>query len=209
LVLQNSAKKESVLENDLITISYDPSTGKLEFSAPKDQLEKASDAAQVLIKTAHACLLPTSRSAPEQDVHPTATATPAPPKPAPTRSTKRPGDSSGRTGRIGSFEKVDFAISEDQERAIHEFYMARRPAEQRQQVAIAMYIGAKVICRPAFEYNEIYTLLHLGGERELPKALDVVIGQLSKENWVVKEGRGFALKFLARDYVEKLNVEST
>ena len=71
-----------------------------------------------------------------------------------------------------------------------------------------MYIGEKVIGRSACDYNDIYTLLHIGGERELPKALDVVIAQLQKENWAAKEGRSFTLKFLARDYVEKLSAEA-
>lgn len=191
------------MDSDLITISYDPATGKLEFSAPKDQLEKASDAAQVLIKTAHACLLPQRPAAPAEATPKPSTSPPTSP-PIP-RANKRPGESSGRTGRIGSFEKVEFGLSEDQERAIFDFYSTRRPIEQGQQVAVAMYIGSKVLNRPSFDYNEIYTLLHLGGERELPKALDVVIGRLLKDNWVARDGRAFTLKFQARDFVEKLS----
>lgn len=204
----------TAMENDRITISYDPSTGKLEFSAPKDQLEKASDTAQVLIKTAHACLLPKDRTnnktSPAGDAPRTAPDAPGTdPKPSPgPRPQKKSGESSGRTGRIGSFEKVNFGLSEDQERAIYEFYTARRPPEQKHQVAVAMCIGEKVVGRPSFDYNEIYTLLHIGGERELPRALDVVVAQLQKENWVTKDGRSFALKFLARDYVEKLSSEA-
>lgn len=201
------------MDNDRITISYDPSTGKLEFSAPSDQLGKASDTAQILIKTAHACLLPKDRTnsklppvetPPQAALHAAGASKPAPG----TRSQKKSGESSGRTGRIGSFEKVNFSLSEDQERAIYEFYTARRPPEQKHQVAVAMYIGEKIIGRTSFDYNEIYTLMHIGGERELPKALDVVVAQLQKENWIAKEGRSFALKFLARDYVEKLRSEA-
>lgn len=208
------AEMATTMENDRITISYDPSTGKLEFSAPKDQLEKASDAAQVLIKTAHACLLPddrTNNKAARSGGAPRTVSdtldTDSKPSPGP-RPQRKSGESSGRTGRIGSFEKVSFGLSEDQERAIYEFYTARRPPEQKHQVAVAMYIGEKVIGRSACDYNDIYTLLHIGGERELPKALDVVIAQLQKENWAAKEGRSFTLKFLARDYVEKLSAEA-
>jgi hypothetical protein len=50
--------------------------------------------------------------------------------------------------------------------------------------------------------------MYLGGERVLPKALDVVIGELTKDNWVARDGRAYALKFLARDYVEKLSAEA-
>jgi len=199
------------MENDRVTITYDPLTGKLEFSAPKDQLEKASDTAQILIKTAHACLLPQDRvasKAPQAAAQHKAEnnnevrAAPA------ARSAKKAGESSGRSGRIGSFEKVNFGLVEDQERAIYEFYTTRRPSEQKHQVAVAMYIGEKILERQTFDYNEVYTLMHLGGERDLPKALDVVVSQLAKENWIVRDGGSFGLKFLARDYVEKLNVEA-
>lgn len=214
LGLRNLAEAMNAMENDRITISYDPSTGKLEFSAPKDQLEQASDTAQVLIKTAHACLLPKDRTnkAPSSSgdaPRSTSDVSGKDPKQSPApRPQRKSGESSGRTGRIGSFEKVTFSLGEDQERAIHEFYTARRPPEQRHQVAVAMYIGEKVIGRQSFDYNEIYTLLHIGGERELPRALDVVVAQLQKENWVTKEDRSFGLKFLARDYVEKLSSEA-
>lgn len=197
------------MESDKITITYDPTTGKLEFSAPKDQLEKASDTAQVLIKTAHACLLPTKSP---QAVSPSGSAALKPSSEEPKSSTSRPqrktSESSARLGRIGSFEKTDLGLTEDQERAIYEFYTTRRPDEQKHQVIVAMYIGEKVISRQAFEYNDIYTLMHIAGERELPKALDVVIGQLQKDNWIAKDGRSFTLKFLARDYVEKLSAEA-
>jgi hypothetical protein len=41
------------------------------------------------------------------------------------------------------------------------------------------------------------------GVRDLPKALDVVIGRMIDSSWVVKEGQLFSLKFIGRDFVEK------
>jgi hypothetical protein len=198
------------MEDDRVLITYDPTTGKLEFSAPKDQLEQASEQAQVLIKMAHACLLPADRRRPPESTPsatPPASSNVSGSKPR-AQSSKKTSESAARTGRIGSFEKVEFGMSEDQERAVHEFYQTRRPSEQAHQAVVAMFIGSKVLGRTAFEYNEIYTLMHLGGERDLPKALDVVMSGLLKKNWVAKEGKGFALKFLARDYVEKLTAEA-
>jgi hypothetical protein len=199
-------QRDENVQDERIVISYDPTTGKLEFSAPKDQLEKASDTAQVLIKTAHACLMPQNRNQSKTvDADPIKEAKQPP---AAHRHTRKSGESSGRPGRLGSFEKVDFGLTEDQERAIYEFYTTRRPPEQKHQIAVAMYIGEKVLGRQAFDYNEIYTLMYLGGEKDLPKAIDVVIGQLQKDNWLTREGRLFTLKFLARDYVEKLTAEA-
>lgn len=196
------------MEIEKVVISFDPATGKFEFSAPASQMAEASEQAQILIKTVSACLLP-KKVSPQESAAPV-----SPPKVAvshPANDTPRArkaGGSSDRPGRIGNFEKVDFEISETQERAIYEYYMARKRSEQAEQVAVAIYIGSKVLGRSGFNYNEIYTLLHLGGERTLPKALDEVMRGLVGNNWVAKLDKLYSLKFLATDFVEKLGSEA-
>jgi len=79
----------------------------------------------------------------------------------------------------------------------------KKPKEQGEQVAVAMYKGEQLTGRKGFSYNEIYSLLHLSGVRELPKALDVLMPKLLNLQWVVKEGSNFALKFVGRDFVDQ------
>lgn len=193
-------------DNDKVNITFDPSTGKFEFSAPGDKLQEAAEQAKVLIQTVNACLLPQERRKPALQPDAETQAAPAPDRSA--KSPRKFGESSARLGRIGAFEKVDFGLSEAQERAIFEFYSTRRPKEQQEQVVVAMYIGSKVLNRSGFNFNEIYTLLHLGGERELPKAVDVVMGRLAGINWVSKAGKLYSLKFQATDFVDKLSSEA-
>lgn len=114
---------------------------------------------------------------------------------------RSPGGSSGRPGRIGSFEPVKLGMSESDERALRDFIKEKAPVEQGHQVAVAMMKGEELLGRQGLEYNEIYTLMHLGGIKPLPKALDVVLGKLAGENWVTREGKSFSMKFVGRDFV--------
>lgn len=118
-----------------------------------------------------------------------------------TKTARTPGGSSGRPGRIGSFEPVNLGLSEAQERSLRDFIKEKAPVEQVHQVAVAMMKGEELLQRQGFEYNEIYTLMHLGGIKPLPKAIDVVLGKLVGENWVVRDGKSFSLKFVGRDFV--------
>ncbi len=43
------------------------------------------------------------------------------------------------------------------------------------------------IGRRSMSYNEIYSVMRLGGEKDLPKAIDVIISALKKDNWVTSE----------------------
>lgn len=120
-----------------------------------------------------------------------------------TRRSRQAGGSSARPGRIGSFEPVELGLKEEQERRLREFYTEKKPKEQAHQVAVSMYQGEKILNRKSFSYNEIYTLLRLSGEKDLPKALDVVVARMLTDNWAVREKDGISLKFVARDFVEK------
>lgn len=132
---------------------------------------------------------------------PTPREIPAPGGPRKIKTARTPGGSSGRPGRIGSFEPVNLGLSEAQERALRDFIKEKAPIEQGHQVATAMMKGEELLQRQGFEYNEIYTLMHLGGIKPLPKAIDVVLGKLVGENWVVRDGKSFSLKFVGRDFV--------
>ena len=118
---------------------------------------------------------------------------------------RQKGGSSGRPGRIGSFEPVNLGFSEQQERELREFFEQKKPTEQVDQVACAMYKGEDLLQRKAFSFNEIYTIMKLAGVKPLPKAIDVVLGRMISDNWAVKEGSGFSTKFVGRDHVEGLS----
>jgi hypothetical protein len=117
--------------------------------------------------------------------------------------TRQTGGSSGRVGRLGGFELVDLGLSEEHERRLRKFYSEKNPKEQTHQVAVAMCQGEKELKRKAFQYNEIYTLLRLSGEKDLPRALDVVVSRMAKDNWVTRDKDGISLKFVGRDFVEQ------
>lgn len=113
--------------------------------------------------------------------------------------------SSVRNGRIGGFEPVDLGLAEDAERELRAFYTEKAPQEQALQVAVVLFKAEKLLNRKTFTYNEIYTLLRLAGEKDLPKALDVLFSNLIKDNWAFRDESGqLGLKYLARDEVEKI-----
>jgi hypothetical protein len=111
--------------------------------------------------------------------------------------------SSARSGRIGSFEEVRGLLTEPQEIELRAFFSEKAPAEQPHQTIVAIVKGEQLLGRRGFSYNEIYTLMWLGGVRDLPKALDVVLLRLMQDQMVVREEGGFAAKFVGRNFVEQ------
>lgn len=187
-----------------ISLKIDLSAGTIEIDAPATEFQQTVDKAKELLGQ-----IPASASSP----HPAAPVAETGTKLGNSEAseTGRPkikavrsaGGSRGRPGRIGSFEPVDLGLSEKHERELRAFMEAKSPAEQAEQVAVALRKGEQILGRKAFAYNEIYTLLHLSGIRNLPKALDVILGRMMDNQWVVREGQGlFALKFVGRDHVE-------
>ena len=112
------------------------------------------------------------------------------------------GASSARAGRIGSFAEVKNLLSEPQQIQLREYFALKRPVEQSDEVLVAMLKGEELLNRKGFDYNEIYTLIWLAGVKELPKALDVVLGRMQKEHHVTKDDDGFSVKFVGRQRVE-------
>jgi hypothetical protein len=113
------------------------------------------------------------------------------------------GGSSGRPGRIGSFEPVELSLTESQERSLRDYFKAKAPEEQLHQVAVAIAKGEEILGRKGLEYNEIYTLMKLGGVKTLPQAIDVVIGKMVSDNWATKDGKKYSMKFVGREYIEE------
>jgi len=121
---------------------------------------------------------------------------------------RSPGGSAGRPGRIGSFEEVKGLLSEPQERELRLFFVEKAPVEQSHQVLVAIVKGEELLDRRGFTYNEIYTLMRLGGVKPLPKAIDVVLSRMSQDQFVTREAGGFAAKFLGREFVESMPLKT-
>jgi hypothetical protein len=190
-------------ENEAITCEIDLETGKIRIVAPPEHFAPAAKAIEgiMALRTKAVESVPSKSGViggtASSEEHSRAS------KDRVGRTAKSSGGSSGRAGRIGSFEPVAFGLSEDQERELHDFYGSKNPKSQPDKVACAMYKAEQVLGRKGLSYNEIYTALRLSGEKELPKALDVLLARMIDENLVSREQDGFALKFLARDYVEQ------
>jgi len=111
--------------------------------------------------------------------------------------------SSARTGRIGSFEEVRGLLTEEQEMELRAFYATKAPSEQSYQVLVAIVKGEELLGRRGLSYNEIYTLMWLGGIKDLPKALDVVLLRLIQDQMIIRDDTGFTAKFVGRNFVEQ------
>lgn len=198
-------------EGAAITCEIDLETGKVKIVAPPEHFAPAAKAVEGIIalrRLSNVGQADRGTSKPVEGVGAAGSTQQgehyrAPKDRGGARAGRSPGGSSGRAGRIGSFEPVAFDLSEDRERELHEFYGSKNPKSQSDKVACAMYKAEQVLGRKGLSYNEIYTAMRLSGERDLPKALDVLIARMIDDNWVSREAEGFALKFLARDYVEQ------
>lgn len=190
------------MEADEITLEIDLIAGTAKITAPKDAFADAAKEARELLalrRTGEGDARPATPSGAPRSISQAApSSTPEPAK----RASRVSGGSSGRPGRIGSFDPVNFGFNEDQERALHSFYQEKRPSTSSEKAATAMFAGERASGQKVFDYNSIYTLMRLGGEKDLPKALDVVMSAMKKDNWVAADEGGFSLKFLARDHVE-------
>jgi len=186
-----------------VHLKIDVSTGVIEIDAAAEDFAQATEKTAELMRSVSFSPRPKPNASDD-------TATPAepakPPVSPPTSEKAKPrtkGGSSGRVGRLGSFEPVKLGLTEEQERALRAFMAEKKAVEQPDQIAVAMFKGAELLGRTAFGYNEIYTLLKDSGVRDLPKALDVVLSRMIDSAWVVKDGQQFSLKFIGRDHVEQ------
>jgi hypothetical protein len=192
-----------------VSLKIDLRTGVIEINAPaesfQDAIAQTKDLAASLDFAAALDAAPPPSPARNESV-----AAPPPPPPAgastkqpPAKRSKATKASSGRPGRIGSFEVVQGLLTEPQEIELREFFASKAPSEQSHQVLVAIVKGEELLQRRGFTYNEVYTLMWLGGIKDLPKAIDVVLLRLIQEQMVVREDSGFVAKFIGRNFVNQ------
>jgi hypothetical protein len=191
-----------------VSLKIDLATGTIELDAPASSFNEAIEKTKELAATLD---LKNRRSTPQSSEQTTgstvstgASANEAvTPPPSPARATRaKNGKSSGRVGRLGSYEPIAKLLTEEQEIELRAFFTEKSPSEQSDRALVAMLKGEHLLGRKGFTYNEIYTLMWLGGVKDLPKALDVVLGKMIQEQTIIKEGAGFSTKFIGRNRVE-------
>jgi hypothetical protein len=195
------------MEQKRITLKIDLQNGVIELDAPADEFDQAISKTMNLTNSLDFTRQKSEeepKARPERN-QPEPTATPSGAAPVGSsakvsRSNSKP--SAGRPGRIGTFEEAKGFLSESQERELRAFFAEKAPSEQGHRVLTAIVKGEQLLERKGFNYNEIYTLLRLGGIKPLPKALDVVLTRLMQDQFIVREGKGFGAKFLGREFVE-------
>ena len=195
-------------EEKRISLKIDLSSGTIELDAPADSFDQAIEKTRELAATLdlRGQLARSEKVAPGAAVeqNPARDLTPPPAPVTATRARSKSAKSSGaRAGRIGSFEEIHGMLSEAQEIELRAFMEEKAPAEQPDQVLVAMVKGEQLLNRKGFSFNEIYTLIWLSGVKDLPKALDVVLQRLIKDQMVVRETDGYAAKFVGRNRVER------
>lgn len=187
-----------------VSLKIDLTTGTIELEAPADSFNEAIEKTKELAAT----LDLQGRGAAKLREAP-----PSPPVPPSNNGTdqgsaqvNRPrsktGKSGARAGRLGSYEPVPQMLTDEQQMALMDFMAEKSPTDQADRVLVAMVKGEELLGRRGFIYNEIYTLMWLGGIKDLPKALDVVLGNMIQDQWIVREGGSFAVKFIGRNRVE-------
>lgn len=184
-----------------ITLKIDLSTGTIELDSPAMSFDQAIEKTREL-----AAALDLQSKAPAPAPSPQMSAPSAAAigdSPQPNSRTRTRGSKSGaRAGRIGSYEPVAGLLTEEQEIELRDFMAQKGPTEQSDRVLVAMVKGEQLLGRKGFVYNEIYTLMWLGGIKDLPKALDVVLGNMIQNQFVVRDGPGFSVKFVGRNRVD-------
>lgn len=190
-----------------ISLKIDLTTGTIELEAPaesfNDAIEKTKELAATLdLQNRGAPVAPAPAVTTAQSAAATAP-TVENASVTPLRSTRsKVSRSTGRAGRLGSYEPVPQMLSDDQQMDLMKFFTEKAPSDQSDRVLTAMVKGEELLGRRGFVYNEIYTLMWLAGVKDLPKALDVVLNKMIQDQWIVREGQGFAAKFIGRNRVE-------
>jgi hypothetical protein len=194
------------MDEKRISLKIDVHNGLIELDSPAEEFEQAISKTMTLTSTLDfgRPRVEDAPAASPEPLPPEATVQAAagqiPPNARPSRGNSK--GSAGRPGRIGSFEEVKGLLSEPQEKELRAFFSEKAPQEQGHRILVALVKGEQMLGRRGFSYNEIYTLMRLGGVKPLPKAVDVVLARLMQDQFVVRDGGGFAAKFLGREFVE-------
>jgi hypothetical protein len=191
-----------------VSLKIDISRGTIELDAPADSFEDAIARTRELTSSLDFRGMQSAAEAPSTPRKETTeieeAAAPPPqeasqPSRSKTRGTKV---SAGRPGRIGSFEQVKDLLPEAKEIELRKFFSQKSPKEQIHQVLTAVVKGEELLSKKGLTYNDIYTLMWIGGVKPLPKAIDVVLTRLFQDQFVTRENGGFSSKFLGREFVE-------
>jgi hypothetical protein len=196
-------------DENRIRLKIDLKTGTVELDAPPGDFERAIQKTKELADALHLGAMPATAAANSSSS--SAAADPARGEShqagakardaARVPSTKA--SSTLRAGRLGSFEPIRDLLTDEQHKEIYAFMQQKAPVEQEDQVLVAVYRGEQLLNKQGFSYNEIYTLLWRAGIDPLPKAIDVVIQRLIRDQRLDKGPAGFFTKFLGQSRVEK------
>lgn len=110
--------------------------------------------------------------------------------------------STGRPGRLGSFEPVRDLLTDAQHKEIYAYLRQKAPVDQEDQILCAVHKGEQLLGKQGFSYNEVYTLLWRAGVDPLPKAIDVVVQRLIQDQKMDKGESGYFMKFLGQSRVD-------
>ena len=114
------------------------------------------------------------------------------------RSSKRKRSASSR---LESYKVVDIGLSPEQRVKYKEFYDEKKPANQNQQLLVAMYWLKKEANKPLLSKDEIYTGLKTVNAR-IPARISSVLSNLMLEGKVVSEKDGnYSLTHIGEDFV--------
>jgi hypothetical protein len=196
-------------DENRIRLKIDLKTRTIELDAPPADFEGAIQKAKELADMLHLGEMPATPAEdaplpiPDPDANRPENRQPGPKPREGVRASSAKTSSTLRAGRLGSFAPVRDLLTDEQHKEIYAFVQKKAPIEQEDQVLVAVYKGEKLLNRQGFSYNEIYTLLWRAGVDPLPKAIDVVIQRLMREQRLDKGATGFFTKFLGQSRVEK------
>ena len=187
-----------------VSLKIDLVSGTIELDAPAENFNEAIERTKELASTLELQKRPTQHSpaptAPPASVNPSVTTEVAAPSSARARS--KVIRSGARAGRLGSYEPIQQLLTDEQQMNLMSFFASKAPSDQIDRVLTAMVKGEELLGRKGLVYNEIYTLMWLAGVKDLPKALDVVLGKMIQDQLIVRDGVGFAVKFIGRNRVD-------
>jgi hypothetical protein len=199
-------------DENRIRLKIDLRSGILELDAPPAEFESAIQKTKELASSLHlGAMSAVAVESPPASVMPPVDPTRSENRQAGTNAKPRDGvrtsgakaSSALRSGRLGSFEPIRDLLTDEQHKEIYAFMQQKAPAEQEDQVLVAVYKGEQLLGRQGFSYNEIYTLLWRAGIDPLPKAIDVVVQRLIRDQRLDKGSAGYFMKFLGQSRVEK------
>lgn len=120
------------------------------------------------------------------------------------RGGKQSGGRSSKGRKAESYSRVDLGLTKDQHQALAEFYRAKNPTIQNDQVAVVMYWLLTNTDRETLSRAEIFSAMRgIPGVR-VPKRLTSVLSNLRLEGLVLGDGDELSLHHLGDHHVEQV-----